>query len=560
MSYPVLHVYLGSVFNPDTGDIFDEPSSWTDITSDVREASWHRGRQRDLDEIGAGGGTLLLKNEDRRWDPTNPDSSAYPLAQRAVKIEAVHNFATYSLFRGWAHNWQVKWDAQWADAYSETVVDLVDGITLLQDYPVTGGGGSAAIATQIDDYLNLAGWPAGLTDTTGGTTVLAAPTDTGVWAAIQAAVNSSTSLNVCFIDGRGYVVFPGGGASGAIFGDEAGELPYTSAGLNYGQDLVFNEVTITAEGGTPQTATTVGPRGLNAYKTYTRSTLNTSDAAALTMAQAILANYWQPRARPEQMVVRPGNDSATWVQVLGLELEDTLTLRRRPPGGGEMFQQTMKVVGLEHHAVPAYADWTATYRLAGQFVQFPSTDILDTFNRANEGPPMTGWTTISSGLKVLTNQCAPNDTDHNNAARTTAMSGPDVEAYVTIATHPVAAGESAVGARIDSAGGGIYATGYWVIHSPSGGTDPINIYRTDPAPTLLQGFSQDLAAGDKLGIRCRGSTIEAWASVSGVWQLIGTATDTTYAGTGSNNKIALHNYGNGGSGARYDNFGGGTIT
>lgn len=192
---------------------------------------------------------------------------------------------------------------------------------------------------------------------------------------------------------------------------------------------------------------------------------------------------------------------------------------------------------------------------------FPTTPILDDFNRANEGPPMTGWTAYySTGLKVVSNQCAPNDNGGNAAYWTPAMGGSDVECYVTIATMPANGGETAVLARLDPAGGGVNGDAYQVSHFPAAGTDSITIWRIDnSAYTSLGSWSQELAAGDGIGIRCVGSTIEAWARISGVWTLIGSVTDATYSGASPTNRIALSNEGNGSSVARYDDFGGGVM-
>lgn len=192
---------------------------------------------------------------------------------------------------------------------------------------------------------------------------------------------------------------------------------------------------------------------------------------------------------------------------------------------------------------------------------FPSAPILDNFNRANEGPPMTGWTAFGSiGLKVLTNQCAPFDTADNSGYWTTAMTSSDVECYVTIATHPIAGGETAVFARHNPAGGGAYGSYYQVSHLPVAGTDTVVIYRVDASvATTLATFNQELAAGNKLGIRCIGSTIEAWVFTSGAWKMLGWVADSTYTGAAPNDKLALYNGGNGGSGARYDDFGGGSV-
>lgn len=192
-----------------------------------------------------------------------------------------------------------------------------------------------------------------------------------------------------------------------------------------------------------------------------------------------------------------------------------------------------------------------------------SSPILDSFNRADEGPQPTGWTAwLSTGLKIVSNQCAPNDGTDNGGFWNGPMFGPDVEAYVTIATLPVDGGDTGVLVRGRPTGPGFNGSYYGVHHSPAAGTDSVFVEWFDSAlggAVTLATYSQDLSAGDKLGIRCIGSVIEAWVYTSGAWAKLGSVVDTNIAGVGANNRFGLYIYGNGGTGARYDDFGGGVL-
>ena len=193
---------------------------------------------------------------------------------------------------------------------------------------------------------------------------------------------------------------------------------------------------------------------------------------------------------------------------------------------------------------------------------FPTTGILDNFNRANEGPPPTGWTAwISPGMLVSTNQMAPQDAGDNGAYWSTSMTGPDVEAWITIATQPGTASPCAslVAARLDPAGGGSVGNCYAVQLNNLSGTDTVQIISVAASVnTVLATFNQEMGNGHKLGIQCIGSVIHAWADVGGGWIELGNVTDTTWAGTGNNNKIGVYNKGDASSAAaRYDDFGGG---
>ena len=61
-----------------------------DITAYAREASTHRGAQRELERIEAGTASVTLDNRDGRFTPLNTDSPYYPfiLPMRRVRIGA----------------------------------------------------------------------------------------------------------------------------------------------------------------------------------------------------------------------------------------------------------------------------------------------------------------------------------------------------------------------------------------------------------------------------------------------------------------------------------------
>jgi len=169
-------------------------------------------------------------------------------------------------------------------------------------------------------------------------------------------------------------------------------------------------------------------------------------------------------------------------------------------------------------------------------------DIFDNFNRADEGPPMAGWSSyIDPGLKVLNNQCAPSGSFSHGAYFSTEM-GRNVEAAVTITVLPVTNGQVSVLARIAPEGASSYGSGYQVNLFRNAGPDDIRIFRVDTpgdVHTQLGSWPQELSNGDAIKIRCFESVIEAWVRLSEVWVLMGSVVDSTYSGVAPNNKVAL---------------------
>ena len=195
-------------------------------------------------------------------------------------------------------------------------------------------------------------------------------------------------------------------------------------------------------------------------------------------------------------------------------------------------------------------------------LSFPIVPVADDFNRAKEGPPATGWTTpFGAGWKVLSNQFVPNAADAY--AQWGTSQSADLEAYVTISTMPDINKGVRILARFDPS----TQTGYSVLFVRTAGNDTLMVERATGGFTFTtiassSSFNLNVSGGDALGIRCIGTTIQGWVKTTnqqttgGTWQQFASATDTTYAGTGSNNKVVL--YTNTAVGA-YDNFGGGSL-
>lgn len=82
--------------------------TWTDISAYLREFLVHRGRTGELDRFAAGRATIILANEDRRFDPTYTASPYYPnvVPMRRVRIRATYNAVTYDVFNGYADGWE----------------------------------------------------------------------------------------------------------------------------------------------------------------------------------------------------------------------------------------------------------------------------------------------------------------------------------------------------------------------------------------------------------------------------------------------------------------------
>ncbi len=169
----------------------------------------------------------------------------------------------------------------------------------------------------------------------------------------------------------------------------------------------------------------------------------------------------------------------------------------------------------------------------------PAPALISDFTGADENPLSEGgnWAnlnTSSDPLQRLSNAASASVNTDSASYWTPANFGADLEAYVTI-TNPATSPAGLIG-RIQGEGGAATWDGYVVRAS----TLSLQIGRVDNGviTLLVNTGSVTVASGDKLGMRISGSAIEAWKQLSGsgVWNLVATTTDTTYASAG---KIGL---------------------
>lgn len=179
-------------------------------------------------------------------------------------------------------------------------------------------------------------------------------------------------------------------------------------------------------------------------------------------------------------------------------------------------------------------------------MSFPTTSVLDSFNRADAGPPPSAsWEVFSTGWKVVSNQCV---SSISGAAMFWAtLFGADVESFFTY----ISGNGFAVFLRYDNAIG----NAYFVYVSGSF----YELFRRDTGFIDTQIASYDnivnFVSGDKIGISALGSKIGTWLKpIGNVWRNTNLITDSTY----NANKDIVY-YADDAT-ATIDDFGGGVTT
>jgi hypothetical protein len=187
---------------------------------------------------------------------------------------------------------------------------------------------------------------------------------------------------------------------------------------------------------------------------------------------------------------------------------------------------------------------------------FPTTSLLDDFNRSNTGPPpsaswLSGTMFGEGGLKVVSNALTFNAASWCSAVWGTTY-GPAQEAFITIASGSYAT-FGVYGRLTNPTESNI--TGYEVY---AHGADTWDIWRIDSSTEATQlgaSVSRAYTSGQKIGIEISGNTITAWHYSSGAWTSVMTRTDATYAPAASYLGVEI----NGGVSCTLDDFYGGAI-
>lgn len=192
-------------------------------------------------------------------------------------------------------------------------------------------------------------------------------------------------------------------------------------------------------------------------------------------------------------------------------------------------------------------------------MSFPTTPILDNFNRAPEGPPPSAsWITPEpgyfTGMSVSGNQCVSAPAPSGAAWGT--QFGPDCEVYATVITLGADAFINLYTRLNDTDFSATADFYYFLIGHDTGATYDWYIYKViDTVQTQLNSGSFTLNNGDSVGMSAIGDQIKAWHKPSaGSWTELGGATDSDIAGAGY---IMIDWQGDGT--LTFDDFGGGDV-
>jgi len=255
------------------------------------------------------------------------------------------------------------WTLQYTTAWAQAPPRLLLVLDLAAPEELSG--------SRISRILDAAGFPPAadrVVDT--GQSVLAREALSGDALSLLADTARS-ERGVFFFDGAGRAVYHDRHrrlkgsylTPEATFGDGAGELGYVGIGGDFDLASVRNRVSLTPLGKRKQTAedsTSIADYGVRSLDEEVKLT---SEAEALDQATYLVATYKQPQIRFDEIRVLGDSDPTNlWPAILGLELGDRVTVRRRPQGVGSAISVDQHVEGISHRIQPG--SWDTTLRVS----------------------------------------------------------------------------------------------------------------------------------------------------------------------------------------------------
>ena len=351
---------------------FATSQTFTDVSTYVRNFSINRGRQHDLADFQTGTASIVLDNLDDRFNPLNTSSPYYDSSNneskitpfRQVRIQATYDSTTYNLFRGFITGYPESFGGQGVDATVR--IRIVDAFKIFNLNTIGSRGWRLGVSgfsnlgestrlgyndvqelssARISRLLDAFGWAsADRTISTGDLQVQAgqqALTD-NLLSALKKVEEAEQGQ--FFIGADGKATFRDRNfkrtqqfTSNATFGTGSGELPFSDVITTLDDSNIVNVVTVTRAGGSEQRKTdTDSVAKFGSRENSLSSTLNVSDANANSVAEQRLVQFSGTEPRIEGLIVNPLSDTSLWVQTLGREIGDKITVKVPTPASTTM--------------------------------------------------------------------------------------------------------------------------------------------------------------------------------------------------------------------------------
>jgi hypothetical protein len=327
---------------------------FADVTAKVRRVSINRGKNRDLDRFNAGTLSVLFDNNERDFDPLFPASpyAGNIVPRRDIRVSG-DSFLTYV---GKVLDWNLNYNSSFE---SQASVEAADGLTFLAQQLVTAGTATLQDSgARVSAVLNMpsVNWPTALRSIDEGEATLGDDVFEGNALSYLQKVESSEA-GLFFIDREGKATFRNRLASPEtsdvlLFSDDGQGIPFAPAVVEYGSELLFNQIVVTTPDDEVVTNSLLSQTQYGILETTVDTLLSTTPQAT-ALGNFLLSRYDQPEYRFARIAVTVNALSATQrAQLYQLEMGSVISIRFTPNGIGDPIERSGRVIAISHEMEP----------------------------------------------------------------------------------------------------------------------------------------------------------------------------------------------------------------
>ena len=324
-----------------------------DVSDFVKSYSLTRGKSRDLDRFQAGQATVNFQNDQRIFDPTFEAGQFFgqiePRRQIRISLDDVIQF------EGTIDDWNISYDP---GGNSISTAQCFDGFANLANIQLND---FSPIEQSAGDRVNAAldniGWPEEKRAVDNGNSTLEAQIGidgSPIFDYLQTVANSEPGE--VFVDKTGNVKFvernAGFEANRPVLSDTGDGILYTNIAVQFGTELLFNEVTVT---NSTLTGQAINQTSINLYgkRDLSRSTFLSNQEQLDNLAEFLAGRFGEPEFRFEQvsidlLTVTPTQRAA----LLALELGDVVEVKFTPNDIPPTIQRFGRVINLSQRVEP----------------------------------------------------------------------------------------------------------------------------------------------------------------------------------------------------------------
>lgn len=325
-----------------------------DVTDKVQAVSITRGKNRELDQFDQGLANVVFNNNDRTFDP---EFAASPYAgqivpKRQIRISSGNIIQFYGLIDDWNLSYETNGDSTASAACSDATSSFALQTIAIRTNAVQTSG------ERINTILDLpeVNWPTESRSIDTGQMTLGADTISDNTNALSYfRLIEQSEPGAFFIGKNGYVVFKdrtaGPVSGGVLLSDDGNGIPYQGLRVQYGSELLANEIVLSSAITTTE-VTTTDQDSIEEYGIFNLTRENlliANDTDLLGLAEFYAQKYSSPEYRFESVeVLLDELTNQQQTDLLNLELGDVVEIRFTPNEIPPSISKYAQIIRIDH--------------------------------------------------------------------------------------------------------------------------------------------------------------------------------------------------------------------